>query len=51
MIDRLEGFDKLGGIDDFKTTTLEAYLVKKEILSSTKIADEQNDSGSDDDDD
>ncbi|XLU75975.1 hypothetical protein S245_035028, partial [Arachis hypogaea] len=42
-VDRLVGFQDLGGKDDFSTRTLEALLIKKGIIDEKKDDDDEND--------
>ncbi|XLT14549.1 hypothetical protein HN51_060239 [Arachis hypogaea] len=42
-VDRLIGFQDLGGRDDFSTRTLEALLIKKGIIDEKKDDDDEND--------
>ncbi|XP_057740529.1 LOW QUALITY PROTEIN: thioredoxin domain-containing protein PLP3B-like [Arachis stenosperma] len=42
-VDRLVGFQDLGGKDDFSTGTLEALLIKKGIIDEKKDDDDEND--------
>lgn len=47
-IDRLIGFQDMGGKDDFMTKTLENLLIKKGIISEKKDGDEEDDDNGDD---
>ncbi|XP_039003944.1 thioredoxin domain-containing protein PLP3B-like [Hibiscus syriacus] len=42
-VDRLVGFQDLGGKDDFATRTLEVFLIKKGIISEKKNEDDEDD--------
>ncbi|XP_047163069.1 thioredoxin domain-containing protein PLP3A-like isoform X2 [Vigna umbellata] len=42
-VDRLVGFQDLGGKDDFTTRTLEALLIKKGIIAEKKDEDDEDD--------
>ncbi|VFR02458.1 unnamed protein product [Cuscuta campestris] len=42
-LDRLVGFQELGGKDDFSTKTLESFLLKKGMIKETKQDDDDRD--------
>ncbi len=57
VVDRIVGFEELGGVDDFKTAALEKRLEKCGVIAKAEVAEATNkmcgyaaeDSDSDDD--